>query len=229
MDGDGHMWKYEDSLANSFMSMSSQKSTASDAVMREPRRQRGRDRVAALLQAGAAMFAERGYEATTMTEVAARAGASIGSLYQFFPGKEALADALLAGYGEQVLTGLRAVEAQAAQLAVPALADALIDLLVGLKEERAAALVLFEARRDVAQPLRLRDDMREGVVRILVLRAPGLPPDRAMAMAIVVLLQMKAAAALGTEPDLKPRDAALAELRRMTRLYLVEGLGPDQA
>jgi len=40
---------------------------------------------------------------------------------------------------------------------------------------------------------------------------------------------MKAAAALGTEPDLKPRDAALAELRRMTRLYLVEGLGPDQA
>ncbi|HEY9347582.1 MAG TPA: hypothetical protein VIQ53_19820, partial [Inquilinus sp.] len=125
--------------------------------------------------------------------------------------------------------GLRAVEAQAAQLAVPALADALIDLLVGLKEERAAALVLFEARRDVAQPLRLRDDMREGVARILVLRAPGLPPDRAMAMAIVVLLQMKAAAALGTESDLKPRAAALAELRRMTRLYLVEGLGPDQA
>jgi AcrR family transcriptional regulator len=212
------------------MSMSSQKSTASDAVVRrEPRRQRGRDRVAALLQAGAAVFAEKGYEATTMTEVAARAGASIGSLYQFFPSKEALADALLAGYGEQVLAGLQAVEAQAAQLAVPVLADALIDLLVGLKEKRAAALVLFEARRDVAQPLRLRDDMREGVARILGLRAPGLPPDRAMAMAIVVLLQMKAAAVLGVEPGLKPCAAALAELRRMTRLYLVEGLGPDQA
>jgi AcrR family transcriptional regulator len=212
------------------MSMSSQKSTVSDAaVMREPRRQRGRDRVAALLQAGAAAFAEKGYEATTMTEVAARARASIGSLYQFFSSKEALADALLAGYGEQVLAGLQAVEAQAAQLAVPALADALIDLLVGLKEKRAAALVLFEARQDVAQPLRLRDDMREGVARILALRAPWLPPDRAMAMAIVVLLQMKAAAALGVEPGLKPRAAALAELRRMTRLYLVEGLGPDQA
>lgn len=198
--------------------------------MREPRRQRGRDRVAALLQAGAAVFAEKGYESTTMTEVAARAGASIGSLYQFFPSKEALADALLTGYGEQVLAGLQAIEAQAAQLAIPALADALIDLLVGLKEERAAALALIEARRDaVTQPLRLRDALREGVARILALRAPGLPPDRAMAMAIVVLLQMKAAAALVIEPGLKPRAAALAELRRMTRLYLVEGLSPDQA
>ncbi|WP_225768600.1 TetR/AcrR family transcriptional regulator [Inquilinus sp. Marseille-Q2685] len=194
--------------------------------MREPRRQRGRDRVAALLQAGAAVFAEKGYEATTMTEVAARARASIGSLYQFFPSKEALADALLAGYGEQVLAGLQAIETRAAQLAIPALADALIDLLLGLKEERAAALALIEARRDaVAQPLRLRDALREGVARILALRAPGLPPDRAMATAIVVLLQMKAAAALGTEPGLKARAAALTELRRMTRLYLAEALG----
>ncbi|OWJ66455.1 hypothetical protein BWR60_14535 [Inquilinus limosus] len=208
--------------------MSSQKSTASDAAaMREPRRQRGRDRVAALLQAGAAVFAEKGYEATTMTEVAARAGASIGSLYQFFPNKEALADALLAGYGEQVLAGLQAVEAQAARLAVPALADALIDLLVGLKQQRVTALALIEARRDAvaAQPLTLRDALRAGVARILALRAPGLPPERAKAMAIVVLLQMKAAAALGTEPGLKARAAALAELRLMTRLYLAEGLG----
>jgi AcrR family transcriptional regulator len=207
--------------------MSSQKSTTSDAIaMREPRRQRGRVRVAALLQAGAAVFAEKGYEATTMTEVAARAGASIGSLYQFFPSKEALADALLAGYGEQVLAGLQAVEAQAARLPVPDLADALIDLLLGLKQERVAALALIEARRDAAaQPLKLRDTLRAGVARILTLRAPGLPPERAMAMAIVVLLQMKAAAALGTEPGLTARAAALAELRRMTRLYLAEGLG----
>jgi AcrR family transcriptional regulator len=224
------MWKYEDGLANSFMSMSSQKSTVSDtAAMREPRRQRGRDRVAALLQAGAAVFAEKGYEAATMTEVAARAGASIGSLYQFFPSKDALADALLTRYGEQVLEGLQAIEAQAADLPVAALADALIDLLLGLKQERATALALIEARREAAQPLRLRDALRVGVTRILLLRAPGLSPNRATAMAIAVVLQMKAAAALGAEPGLKPRAAALAELRRMTRLYLEDGLGPDQA
>ena len=221
------MWKYEDSLANSFMSMSSQKSTAADTTGREPRRQRGRERVAALLRAASAVFAEKGYDAATMTEVAARAGAAIGSLYQFLPSKEALADALLTRYGEQVLEGLQAVEAQAVDLTVPALADALIDLLLGLKEERAAALALIEARRDATQALGLRDALRAGVARILGLRAPGLPPDRLTAMAITVVLQMKAAAALGAEPGLKPRAAALAELRRMTRLYLEEGLGPD--
>ena len=58
-------------------------------IAKEPKRQRGKQRVAALIDAGAELFAEKGYEATTMTEIASRAGAAIGSLYQFFPSKEA--------------------------------------------------------------------------------------------------------------------------------------------
>ena len=65
---------------------------------KEPKRERGKLRVAALLDAGAALFVEKGYDATTMTEIASRAGAAIGSLYQFFPSKEALAEALVARY-----------------------------------------------------------------------------------------------------------------------------------
>src|SRR5882672_3892273 len=65
-----------------------------------PRRRRGDIRVAALLESAAATFAEKGYEAATMTEIAARADAAIGSLYQFFPSKEALAAALLRRYGD---------------------------------------------------------------------------------------------------------------------------------
>jgi len=41
---------------------------------RAPKRARGKQRVAELLQAAAEVFAEKGYEATTMTEIAARAG-----------------------------------------------------------------------------------------------------------------------------------------------------------
>ncbi|MEJ1960626.1 MAG: helix-turn-helix domain-containing protein [Gammaproteobacteria bacterium] len=65
---------------------------------RAPKRERGKQRVAELLQAAADVFAEKGYEAATMTEIAARAGAPIGSLYQFFPVKEALSDTLLQSY-----------------------------------------------------------------------------------------------------------------------------------
>ena len=73
------------------------------AEAKEPKRERGKQRVASLLDAGAALFAEKGYEATTMTEIAARAGAAIGSLYQFFPSKEVLAQALFSRYTERAM------------------------------------------------------------------------------------------------------------------------------
>ena len=40
---------------------------------RAPQRQRGKLRVASLTAAAAALFVEKGYDATTMTEIAARA------------------------------------------------------------------------------------------------------------------------------------------------------------
>jgi len=57
-------------------------SNAQTTVARAPKRARGKQRVAELLEAAAAVFAEKGYEAATMTEIAARARAPIGSLYQ---------------------------------------------------------------------------------------------------------------------------------------------------
>ncbi len=52
-----------------------------------PQRRPGKARVAALLEAGAAVIAERGYDAATMAEIGVRAKAPIGSLYRFFPNK----------------------------------------------------------------------------------------------------------------------------------------------
>lgn len=65
-----------------------------------PQRARGQRRVKELLAAASDLFVEKGFDATTMTEIAQRAGAAIGSLYQFFPNKEALADVLCADSGD---------------------------------------------------------------------------------------------------------------------------------
>ena len=51
---------------------------AESAAARAPKRERGKQRVAALLAAAASVFAEKGYEAATMTEIAARAAADSG-------------------------------------------------------------------------------------------------------------------------------------------------------
>lgn len=57
---------------------------------RRPTQSRSRALVDALVEAGARVLTERGFEALTLNEVAARAGVSPGSLYQYFPDKAAL-------------------------------------------------------------------------------------------------------------------------------------------
>jgi len=63
---------------------------------RARRQKRGVLRVEEILQAAGALFAEVGYDKVTTNTIAARAGISRGSLYQFFPDKEAIAQAFAA-------------------------------------------------------------------------------------------------------------------------------------
>jgi AcrR family transcriptional regulator len=57
--------------------------------------------MAALLRAAGQVFADVGYENATTNAIAARAGVSPGTLYQFFPNKQAMAEALAEAYAEQ--------------------------------------------------------------------------------------------------------------------------------
>ncbi len=64
-------------------------------MRREPRQKRSREMVSRLLDATAATIAERGLIDATTNHIAERAGVSIGSLYQYFPDKESMVEALL--------------------------------------------------------------------------------------------------------------------------------------
>jgi AcrR family transcriptional regulator len=67
---------------------------AAGTVRRQPVQRRSVERFERLLDACAALLDEVGYEALTTSQVARRAGVPIGTLYQFFDGKPALARAL---------------------------------------------------------------------------------------------------------------------------------------
>ena len=86
--------------------MSSTNASPPTRKSRAPQRRPGRERVASLKAAAAALFVEKGYDATTMTEIATRAGASIGSLYLFFPTKPVLAQAMVTELAEALSTRL---------------------------------------------------------------------------------------------------------------------------
>jgi AcrR family transcriptional regulator len=63
--------------------------------------------VEAILTAAAQVFEERGYAGGTTNRIAEAAGVSIGTLYQYFPSKEALAVALLERHIEETQRKMR--------------------------------------------------------------------------------------------------------------------------
>ncbi len=58
-------------------------------------RRRKETRPTELLDAALEVFAERGFAAARMEDIAARAGASKGTIYLYFPSKEAVFEALV--------------------------------------------------------------------------------------------------------------------------------------
>ena len=99
-------------------------------MRREPTRARGQQRVARILDAAEQLFAEAGYEHTTTNEIAARANTSIGSLYQFFPNKEAVLHAVAERYSAGLSVAYDELLGQAASLPLEALVGRLVDATV---------------------------------------------------------------------------------------------------
>jgi AcrR family transcriptional regulator len=83
------------------MNKSSQMSTP-NSFRRQPKQQRGQQRVAKILTAAAEVFAEVGYAVATTQQIADRANTAVGSIYQFFPDKLAIFHALEAEHMAQV-------------------------------------------------------------------------------------------------------------------------------
>ncbi len=69
-----------------------------------PRQARSKATVDAVITAAAQVLVEQGYEGATTARVAERAGVSIGSLYQYFPNKEALIAALIERHAKEIVT-----------------------------------------------------------------------------------------------------------------------------
>lgn len=203
--------------------MPSQKSNGPSAEAARPaKRERGRLRVAAILEAGAQVFAEKGYEAATMTEIATRAETAIGSLYRFFPSKESLADALLESYADLAVASLATMQTRAASWTSRQLADALVDFVLALQNKRQFVLALLDARAGDRR-LVFRASMRAGIAAVLQAAMPGLTRPKAETMAPVLIEVLKSIAALSrTEPKLSQR--WLGELRDMVQAYLDQAL-----
>ena len=199
-------------------------STTTYLPAREPKRERGKQRVAALLDAGAAVFAEKGYDGATMTEIAERAGAAIGSLYQFFPSKEALAEALFDRFAERWAASFARVEELAPGRSAGELADLFIDHKLKQGTDRDAAIALSGAVAGIVERRKpLGDKLRERIASILRTGNPALGQEEAAAAAVIVNQVMKIIPALAATED-ERATALVSEARKLLALYIADVL-----
>jgi AcrR family transcriptional regulator len=187
---------------------------------RVPQQERAERRVAQLLEAAAAVLAEVGYDAATMTEIADRANASIGAVYQYFPNKEAIVRALRMRYGNEMQERWEDLETTTARLSVRQIAYRIVDIMVQFAEEHPAYFPALDApvkyKRDQEARIRLREQLA-GVFRS---RRPALSHERAYRMANVTLQIIKGMNPLYGEANSKERPELVKEYKLALTAYL---------
>jgi AcrR family transcriptional regulator len=126
---------------------------------KQPLQERSRETVAVILEAAARILEERGLEGYNTNAVAERGGVSVGSVYQYFPNKDALTLALIARFEEEILS--------AAQTAIAASEGRTLKTSL-----RLLVAGLFEAHDGRAQLNRILET-EEGRLRAASAAPPG--------------------------------------------------------
>ena len=170
------------------MRMSSPLSTAKRRV---PTQDRSAERVRSILQTAADLVAEVGYDQVTMTAVAERAEGSIGSLYQYFPDKSAIMQALFAQYGAEMDERWTPLIDVIASLSPAEIADRLVDLLADFIDMRPAYLALFDAPLKLSRSAAARDRLRSRMAEAFAAHQPKLSKKQTRLTANVTIQILK--------------------------------------
>jgi AcrR family transcriptional regulator len=116
----------------------------------EKRRVSQDERRAAILDAALDVFAENGFAAARLDDVAQKAGVAKGTLYLYFPDKEALFEELLRGVASPILdrfTALSADPAIPAGVMLERIMETFASQVIGTKRERLVRLIITEGPR----------------------------------------------------------------------------------
>ncbi|NLS20799.1 TetR/AcrR family transcriptional regulator [Rhizobium sp. P40RR-XXII] len=146
------------------------------APRKTPKQARSLATVEAIVEAAARILEERGHEAFSTNAVAEKAGVSVGSLYQYFPRKDALIGALILRETSRLVEDAESATDQ------PTGSQALSALILPCVEQQLrrpalARLLDFEEARLPLDDTTERVKMRFFELTRATLRRPDLPPQ----------------------------------------------------
>ncbi|MGP3913603.1 TetR/AcrR family transcriptional regulator [Nonomuraea sp. 10N515B] len=189
------------------------------------RQARGLKRMEEILDAAELVIAEVGFPDLTTNQVAARAGMSPGSLYQFFRNKEEILDGLVSRYTDdrQEFWAARLAEVTP-DVPLEVLVGQLVDESVRFKSRSPAywSLLYGSATGDrfAAASQRLHEDISRQLAAMLRRLRPELAEDRARLMGTMVLSMVKTVMPMITTATPEHSAELVDELKLMLVRYL---------
>jgi AcrR family transcriptional regulator len=199
--------------------------TASRTAKPRRRQARGERRIAQLLEAAANVFCSSGYTAASTNAIAREAGVSPGTLYQFFPNKEAIAVEL----GGRLLEQWRdshgaALTAANLNLPLDELLDAVLDPLFAFNHENPAFAVLMHGPDIPGQITQEFNALHAGLLtrieEIIAGYLPDAPPAELSRTAATIFAIFKAGLDLVLTHEGEERQAYIAEVKKVMFGYL---------
>lgn len=189
-----------------------------------PQQARSQQRVNKILDQAAQIFATSGYEAATTNQIAAAAGVPIGSVYEFFPNKQAILHALVERYLSQLHDLYQNLfTPQAFEQPLPLLLEQMLQGLVTLHTNLPALGTLlygsYTSPELAASSRQLHLELQQGVDAALAHYFPHLAPSRRSLMVELSIEVVKALLPLLTTADQTELDRRLNEVKLLLYAY----------
>ncbi|MFO0550963.1 MAG: TetR/AcrR family transcriptional regulator [Polyangiaceae bacterium] len=184
--------------------------------------------VDAIIQAAATVLVEGGYDRMSTNRVAEVAGVSIGSLYQYFPSKEAVLRALVERHEERMLEVMRAHLADVAGRDVPTLVRALIESLIEAQRAEPEVEKALLEQMLIASGGGAVDALMESLVRsALESRRDELDVEDLEVAAFLLMTAVRTAChrAVVERPQLLERPSFVDELTELVVRYVLPAAG----
>jgi AcrR family transcriptional regulator len=202
---------------------------------RKPRQARSQERVDRILAVAQELFVTQGYNVTTTIAIAAQANVSIGTLYQFFPDKAAILQALSiqdADAMTQQLAAALGTEA-AAKLPLSEYVDRLVDAADRFSVENSSyQAILMEVHGTIPELDEIDRALDSQLIRDLSaavsLRTPELTPEDCEAIGFVLVKTVGNMLCIAYGQEEKFRQRLIVETKRLTLHYWQSYLSIDR-
>ncbi|MEX3011532.1 TetR/AcrR family transcriptional regulator [Hoeflea sp. TYP-13] len=171
---------------------------------KKPRQARSTVTVDAVLEAAARILQEGGLDALNTNEIARRAGVSVGSLYQYFPTKEAVLAEIIRRKRLRLFNGLTAALEETRGRPLEITIFRLVEVTISHQADKPGFARALEYAYSALPLQQETDDLKDGIVAAIsgLLEEHDVPDPRQAARDIVAIVRgMAEAAGLRGEKD----------------------------